>query len=615
MSAILSGILLFLIQTAMDFFLDGAAFIGKTIVKIVTDAITKAGNPIANIISLLPLGEDIGFDFAGIIVSISIGLAFFCLIVSGLQILTCVAMGEKNENPLGIVLRFAVSVTAIVLLYGNLNGALTGGILTDIVSVLFYPMRMVASWVNSIDTTMVKVTLPSIGDGFYSFIGVLIISGGILAGVLSGALSIVERCITIVLHILLGPIFLALMACKDTAGSAVEWFKGLIVQSLTLLVSLFMWGLALTQLVRFNSSYAGSWQHVGQVWDGTHFIEAIGLGAVAIILFSAVGNIEEIFRAVGFRVTSGLDSTKLIAGGFATSMRSLGQVTTTAVTMMNGAKAIDQATGNYVSDAGRSALNWAGKQIDRGNSTYHGFINQISGGSGRVAQDASGFTSSLESMNKQALTSSGGVYQLSKNAVPITQDEELSAQGVIETNRSVIQAMEKGHEEFDPDGSLLNYNDLSAKETTATFIASGLSSDMSLTPGDVATVSGSCATCIPTGSTKIVRVAKLSDGSQMLVGGAYNASTGDIYLSGTSGKTDLRQVISVSDDQGRFVPVEMQKGLGEEVRGDVGADKFNDYAFAQFKLSDPESHFCSEDAIRAYQRSHMLIPEPEQEND
>ena len=191
MSAILSGILLFLIQTAMDFFLDGAAFIGKTIVKIVTDAITKAGNPIANIISLLPLGEDIGFDFAGIIVSISIGLAFFCLIVSGLQILTCVAMGEKNENPLGIVLRFAVSVMAIVLLYGNLNGALTGGILTDIVSVLFYPMRMVASWVNSIDTTMVKVTLPSIGDGFYSFIGVLIISGGILAGVLSGALSIV----------------------------------------------------------------------------------------------------------------------------------------------------------------------------------------------------------------------------------------------------------------------------------------------------------------------------------------------------------------------------------------------------------------------------------------
>ena len=218
-------------------------------------------------------------------------------------------------------------------------------------------------------------------------------------------------------------------------------------------------------------------------------------------------------------------------------------------------------------------------------------------------------------MNKQALTSSGGVYQLSKNAVPITQDEELSAQGVIETRRSVIQAMENGHEEFDPDGSLLNYNDLSAKETTATFVASGLSSDMSLTPGDVATVSGSCATCIPTGSTKIIRVAKLSDGSQMLVGGAYNASTGDIYLSGTSGKTDLRQVISVSDDQGRFVPVEIQKGLGEEVRGDVGADKFNDYAFAQFKLSDPESHFCNEDAIRAYQRSHMLIPEPEQEGD
>lgn len=341
----ITAILTAFVQTILNMFLKGSVQIASTILSVIT-VLSDSGenaNPLEALIHIIQPDESFGIDtwggmnVAGVLYTMTKAAV---ILLFALEVYRCWISqfnGQNSENMFSVVVRTAVVGFLLFLLYGNgttvaisknnlvLNGADNNRTLLGLLNQLFlFPVQAILPRVNEMmeatSSGIGGITAPSfdITDG----IGIIIISGGILASVISGAISILERTVTIVIYLLLGPIAIAFYTSKITAQATIEWLKGLVIQYLVLDISIIVWGLAIGKLQEFfNDIFVQiDISTLKNIWTSEKYIAGIRSGAVAIVLFSIAGNTEEIFGSLGFKMMSGLDSARIIGGGLNTAM-------------------------------------------------------------------------------------------------------------------------------------------------------------------------------------------------------------------------------------------------------------------------------------------------------
>lgn len=349
-TAIVSGVLIFFIQTIINCCLKGSVEIGKLVLSEVTSIFTS-DDPFTSIMNLIPSKTDL--KISSIVFAFAFAIVMLLLFLEIYRSLIGTVTGQQADNPVMPFVRAICVIIFILIFYGNTSSLIKNniGILPQLSKIFIKPLDVIIPKIDELNKAaeFAGFQFTSGSANITAFVGMIIISGGILGATISGALSVLERAVTLAMYIILGPICLAFYTSKATAQAAIEWMKGLIIQFLTLDFSLILWGASMAQLVKFFEALNTDSliKALENVVDGSIFNEAIPIGAVCIILLSITGNMEEIFGSLGFHMMSGLDSARLVGNGFRTATSTFHTVQTAARDMKVGG-----AIGKAVATAG-----------------------------------------------------------------------------------------------------------------------------------------------------------------------------------------------------------------------------------------------------------------------
>lgn len=338
-TAIVSAVLIFFIQTIINCCLKGSVEIGKLVLNEVTNIFTS-DDPFTSIMNLIPSKADL--KISSIVFAFAFAIVMLLLFLEIYRSLIATVTGQQADNPIWVFVRAICVIFFILIFYGNTSSLIKNniGILPMISKVFIQPLNVIIPKIDDLNKAaeFAGFQFTSGSANITAFVGMIIISGGILGATISGALSVLERAVTLAMYIILGPICLAFYASKATAQAALEWMKGLIIQFLTLDFSLILWGASMAQLIKFFDvlNTDSILDALENVVDGSIFNEAIPIGAICIILLSITGNMEEIFGSLGFHMMSGLDSARLVGNGFRTATSTFHTVQTAARDMKIG---------------------------------------------------------------------------------------------------------------------------------------------------------------------------------------------------------------------------------------------------------------------------------------
>lgn len=374
-------VLVLLAQTILNFLLKGSTGIGQTVLTTVYDTFSNVnGNPYNNIMGLVPAVELL--KIPEIVFGLAYAIIFMLFFVEIYRAYIAQLTGQNSDNPILVVGRTIVAVALIVFFYQGANGILNAsqtGFLSTLAKIFQIPfdfqvsegvtlLEQIKAYGDEAGSFGIDVTLPNLAD-ISAYAGIFIISGGILGGVVSAAISVLERCITLAMYIILGPICLAFYTSKATASAAGEWIKGLFIQYLVVMFSLIMWGIASYQMSIFLEAISGS--GVFDTAANNALRDGISTGAITIVLFSICGNFEEIFGSLGFRMMSGLDSARLVGGGLQTALSSIRTAAMVGAPIANAISNSEagKKVGNALGDAGKSVAgfskNMAGNMAEK----------------------------------------------------------------------------------------------------------------------------------------------------------------------------------------------------------------------------------------------------------
>ena len=357
-----------LVQTILNMFLKGSVEIASTILSVLNDLFipqdSENYNALGELIGIVQSDSGTwgGFDIAGFLYAMTYAVLFLLFFLEFYRHIAANLTGQNSESALSMIGRILIVGILLFLFYGNGSEAFIGKdefllnsgdnnvtLLGKMNSLFLFPLQTIMPRVNELMETassgITGISLPTID--VVNYVGLIVVSGGLLASIISGAISILERTITIIIYLLLGPIAIAFYVSKVTAQATIEWLKGLIIQYLVLDVSIIVWGLAIGKLQQFfNKIFAQSLlDAIGDAFNSADYRQGIMYGAVAIVLFSISGNTEEIFGSLGFKMMSGLDSARIIGGGLNTAMSAIRTASMASSALAPAGKKISEATG------------------------------------------------------------------------------------------------------------------------------------------------------------------------------------------------------------------------------------------------------------------------------
>lgn len=304
--------------------LRGSSVIASGILNVVNDAFTST-NILQGIVKLIPFN----FDFLGLIVTFTKGFLLLSLAIGVLKSLFSPITGDKAESPLQVAFNTIVAALLILLFFGtsflsqhyfvstgkfSYENYINSGLLSTIgqlfSSFITTVFNLATTATDKVANSALKDFTAFLGTGVTDYIGMLILSAGILGSVISGAIAIVERAIQLAMFILMGPLCLAMYSNQLTRKTASTWITGIISQFIAIGISLMMWGISMNALYTFLTSGA-------DVANST----IIGRGALAIVFFSITGNSEELLNAIGIKTMSPMDSARMVGTGFSDMLR------------------------------------------------------------------------------------------------------------------------------------------------------------------------------------------------------------------------------------------------------------------------------------------------------
>lgn len=319
--ALVSLVIYALLETLIDLFLKGAVWISQ---QIMNESITVFGendNMLDSFYSLLPVGfsetdnKEAIIDIAGIIDGITVALLVLIIIASVLKSISAPITGEDAENPIQVIIRAIIALFLKVAIFGSSLFAFDG--LLGLIGKIF---TIAMSYVGE---KLISLEDISFADGTLTvnpvaYIGMLLLTGALVAAVIGAAITYIERILTFIASLILGPIAVILYANKSTSDVTKSWIESIFAQLGAILLSLIMWALFLAQVSAATKSDSGFIE-----WDAGASVRIFQLG-VAIAILSLVRNSEKIFNNLGIRTMPNSESARAVLGGIGIVASSLG---------------------------------------------------------------------------------------------------------------------------------------------------------------------------------------------------------------------------------------------------------------------------------------------------
>lgn len=313
MATLVSVIVMLLLGNIVNWLLSVCSDLSSGILATVSAIFSSTGeNPLTNITNLISNNLNIsGFKLDQVIFIIALSLIVVEVALGALNSITSEMTGKRTENPWNVLANGFFAVLLIALFFGTsslTNRAITNnGILSFIaeyfgklLSIVFEESTTLAS--NITVTQKLNLT-PS------QYVLILILTGGILGSILSGAISIVERVFQLAAFIFLGPFALSLYASSGSRDCASNWIKGIISQYICLGLSVTFWCASMTSLQKYLSL------------DKTALASVEITSAVTcVVLFSLAGNSEELLSVIGFKTMRPMDAARMVGSGLHTAM-------------------------------------------------------------------------------------------------------------------------------------------------------------------------------------------------------------------------------------------------------------------------------------------------------
>ena len=293
-----------MLELIISLLLNGTVWIAGEILN-ETITVFDAG---ANVFQLPFIRDTLGFfDLSPIVRAVSIGLILVNLVTSVLRSIVSPMSGENAEHPLQVLFRSLAAIALIHLFFGIHWSMLESD------GLIAYLGRLFGTVLSSLsDEVRLLAGLGYSGGSSVGLlkrhIAVIILLGGLMSNVIGAAVTYVERFITFIIYVWLGPVFLALYANRETSESAKQWVIGIFTQFAAIFISLLLWIVFLKNLSRLSA--LGTEESIFA--NNPTFIFDI---AVCMAVLSLVRTSEQILNAIGLRTIPNGDTLRMVGSG------------------------------------------------------------------------------------------------------------------------------------------------------------------------------------------------------------------------------------------------------------------------------------------------------------
>ena len=306
-----------LLDTLIDLFLKGSVWIAGQIMNDSVTLFSSDQNVLNSFYELLPLGlsnadgKESFLDLAGIIDGISVAFLVLIIMSSIVKSLAAPITGEETENPVQVGIRAVIAIFLKTIIFGSSLFAFDG-LLGYIGKVFTIAMSYVGDKIADVSPDGYVFGELTLTLNPAAYIGLLILTASLVSAVLGAAITYIERILTFVASLLIGPIAVMLFASKSSSDVTKSWIQSIFAQLGAILLSLVMWVLFLAQL---NSAFKGDGAWSFELFEGKDEGARIFKLAVAIAILSLVRNSEKIFNNIGIRTMPNAESARALLGG------------------------------------------------------------------------------------------------------------------------------------------------------------------------------------------------------------------------------------------------------------------------------------------------------------
>lgn len=316
--AIIGLVIYALLETLIDLFLQGSVWIAKHIMNDSVTLFSSDQNILDSFYELLPIGfsnadgKESFLDLAGIIDGISVAFLVLIVMSSIVKSLASPITGEETENPVQVGIRAVIAIFLKAIIFGSSLFAFDG-LLGYIGKIFTIAMSYVGGKISEVSPGGLDYVFGefTVTVNPAAYIGLLIMTASLVAAVLGAAITYIERILTFVASLLVGPISVMLFASKSSSDVTKSWIQSIFAQLGAILLSLVMWVLFLAQLDSALQGEGGVWAALTGERAGVRIFKL----AVAIAILSLVRNSEKIFNNIGIRTMPNAESARALLGG------------------------------------------------------------------------------------------------------------------------------------------------------------------------------------------------------------------------------------------------------------------------------------------------------------
>ena len=316
--AIIGLVIYALLETLIDLFLQGSVWIATHIMNDSVTLFSSDQNILDSFYELLPIGfsnadgKESFLDLAGIIDGISVAFLVLIVMSSIVKSLASPITGEETENPVQVGIRAVIAIFLKAIIFGSSLFAFDG-LLGYIGKIFTIAMSYVGEKISEVSPGGLDYVFGefTVTVNPAAYIGLLIMTASLVAAVLGAAITYIERILTFVASLLVGPISVMLFASKSSSDVTKSWIQSIFAQLGAILLSLVMWVLFLAQLDSALQGEGGVWAALTGERAGVRIFKL----AVAIAILSLVRNSEKIFNNIGIRTMPNAESARALLGG------------------------------------------------------------------------------------------------------------------------------------------------------------------------------------------------------------------------------------------------------------------------------------------------------------
>lgn len=260
-------------------------------------------------------------NFINIFKTLGWAILILGTLISAINSFVASTSGNKAKNPGQVVVNSIMSAVLMVAIFGvgNFSGLINefGELMNKVMSLvtegfvtkdaqgnallaikandIYNSVKAAKASRSSIIGDLVSATNGNISSNQVVY---LIYAVAITSGVVRGAITYIERYLSMAMYLMVGPICVGFNSMDETKDTCKQWFMGLVTQALAILLSIICWRFFFVQVCK-------EWTLLNLT--------------ITLAILSLVSNSEKLLNAIGLKTMVNGDSARMFLGAAAST--------------------------------------------------------------------------------------------------------------------------------------------------------------------------------------------------------------------------------------------------------------------------------------------------------